>query len=113
MSHAIAINDHGVAPAAARLGRATTTRFSKIVLFRIRTWRHHLGDLDVPHGRLIEGRGDHLALHRALHVGDFLGPFMISQKQAAMAAAASEIGELRATCQALRDQLDRIRGSAQ
>src|ERR1700730_11842711 len=29
---------------------------------------HHLGDLDVAHRRLVEGRGDHLALHRALHV---------------------------------------------
>jgi hypothetical protein len=27
-------------------------------------------DLDVAHRRLVEGRGDHLALHRALHVGD-------------------------------------------
>ncbi len=33
----------------------------------------HFGDLDVPHRGLVEGRGDDLALHRALHVGDFLG----------------------------------------
>ena len=33
---------------------------------------HHLGDLDVTHRRFVEGRGDHLALHRALHVRDFL-----------------------------------------
>ena len=31
---------------------------------------HHLGDLHVAGGGLVEGRGDHLALHRALHVGD-------------------------------------------
>ena len=37
---------------------------------------HHLGDLDVAHRRLVEGRGDHLALHRALHVGDFLRPLV-------------------------------------
>ena len=29
----------------------------------------HLGDLHVARGRLVEGGGDHLALHRALHVG--------------------------------------------
>ncbi len=34
---------------------------------------HHLGDLDVTHRRLVEGRGHYLALHRALHVRDFLG----------------------------------------
>ena len=33
---------------------------------------HHLGDLDVAHRRLVEGRRHDLALHRALHVGDFL-----------------------------------------
>ena len=31
----------------------------------------HLGHLDVPLRRLVEGGGDDLALHRALHVGDF------------------------------------------
>ena len=40
---------------------------------------HHLGDLDVAAGRLVEGRGDDLALHRALHVGDFLGPLVDQQ----------------------------------
>ena len=40
---------------------------------------HHLGDLDVAHRRLVEGRGDHLALHRALHVGDFLRPLVDQQ----------------------------------
>ena len=39
----------------------------------------HLGDLDVAHRRLVEGRGNHLALHRALHVGDFLRP-LVDQK---------------------------------
>src|SRR4030095_183878 len=33
---------------------------------------HHVGDLDVPLRRLVEGGGDHLALHGPLHVGDFL-----------------------------------------
>jgi hypothetical protein len=33
---------------------------------------HHLGDLHVPLRRLVEGRGDDLALHRPLHVGDLL-----------------------------------------
>ncbi len=32
---------------------------------------HHFGDLHVARGRLVEGRGHDLALHRALHVGDF------------------------------------------
>ena len=32
----------------------------------------HFGDLDMAHGRLVEGRGDDLAVHRALHVGDLL-----------------------------------------
>ncbi len=40
---------------------------------------HHLGDLHVARCRLVEGRGNHLALHRALHVGDFLGA-LIDQK---------------------------------
>ena len=40
---------------------------------------HHLGDLDVAHRRLVEGRGNHLALHRALHVGDFLRPLVDQQ----------------------------------
>ncbi len=33
---------------------------------------HHLGHLNVARGGLVEGGRDHLALHRALHVGDFL-----------------------------------------
>ncbi len=37
---------------------------------------HHLGDLHVARRRLVEGRGNDLALHRALHVGDFLGPLV-------------------------------------
>jgi len=36
----------------------------------------HLGDLHVTLGRLVEGRGNHLALHRALHIGDFFGPLV-------------------------------------
>jgi hypothetical protein len=40
---------------------------------------HHLGDLDVALRRLVEGRGDDLALHRALHVGDFLRPLVDQQ----------------------------------
>ena len=37
---------------------------------------HHFGDLDVAHRGLVEGRGDDFALHRALHVRDFLGPLV-------------------------------------
>ncbi len=40
---------------------------------------HHLGDLDVAHRRFVEGRGNHLALHRALHVGDFFRPLVDQQ----------------------------------
>src|SRR3546814_17666038 len=40
---------------------------------------HHFGDLDVAVGGLVEGRGDDLALHRTLHVGDFLGPLVDQQ----------------------------------
>ena len=36
-------------------------------------------DLHVARGRLVEGRGDDLALHRALHVGDFLRPLVDEQ----------------------------------
>jgi hypothetical protein len=45
----------------------------------LRLLDHHLGDLHVARGRLVEGRGDHLALHRALHVGDFLRPLVDQQ----------------------------------
>src|SRR5437667_2163791 len=37
---------------------------------------HHVGDLDVALGWLVEGGRDHLALHRPLHVGDFLRPLV-------------------------------------
>ncbi len=40
---------------------------------------HHFGNLDVPHRRLVEGRGNDLALHRALHVGDFFRPLVDEQ----------------------------------
>ena len=39
----------------------------------------HLGNLDVTGRRLVKGRGDDLAIDRALHVGDFLGP-LVDQK---------------------------------
>ncbi len=38
--------------------------------------QHHFRHLDVALRRLIERRADHLALDRALHVGDFLGPLV-------------------------------------
>jgi hypothetical protein len=41
--------------------------------------QHHLGHLHVSVGGLVEGRADHFAVHRALHVGDFLGPFVDEQ----------------------------------
>ena len=34
----------------------------------------HLGHVGVVLGRLVEGRGDDLALDRAAHVGDLFGP---------------------------------------
>ncbi len=40
---------------------------------------HHFGDLDVASGGLVEGGGDNLTLHAALHVGDFLGPLVDQQ----------------------------------
>src|SRR5215213_5592782 len=40
---------------------------------------YHLGDLHMARGRFVEGRGDHLAFHRALHVGDFLRPLVDQQ----------------------------------
>ncbi len=40
---------------------------------------HHFGDLDVALGGLVEGRGNDLAVDRALHVGDFLRPLVDQQ----------------------------------
>ena len=40
---------------------------------------HHLRDLHVAGGGLVEGGGDHLALHRALHVRHLLGPLVDEQ----------------------------------
>ena len=40
---------------------------------------HHLGDLHVARGRLVEGRADDFAAHRALHLGHFLGPLVDQQ----------------------------------
>jgi hypothetical protein len=40
---------------------------------------HELGDLHVVLGGLVEGRGDDLALDRALHVGDLLGSLVDEQ----------------------------------
>ena len=40
---------------------------------------HHLGDLDVARGRLVEGRAYNLTLDRARHVGDLLGPLVDQQ----------------------------------
>ena len=40
---------------------------------------HHLGHLHVTRGRFVEGRADHFALHRALHVGDFFRPLVDQQ----------------------------------
>jgi len=43
---------------------------------------HHFGDLDMAvWWELVESRGDHLALDRALHVGDFLGTLVDQQHQ--------------------------------
>ena len=40
---------------------------------------HHLRDLDVAAGRLVEGAGDDFAAHRARHLGDFLGTLVDQQ----------------------------------
>jgi hypothetical protein len=39
----------------------------------LRLLDHHLGDLHVARGRLVEGGGHHLAAHGARHLGHFLG----------------------------------------
>ncbi len=39
----------------------------------------HFRHLDVAGGRLVEGRGDHLAVDRALHIGDLLGALIDQQ----------------------------------
>ncbi len=39
----------------------------------------HFGDLHVACGRLVEGRGDDFAAHRALHLGHFLRPLVDQQ----------------------------------
>src|SRR5690606_16250052 len=39
----------------------------------------HLGDLHVARRRFVEGRGNDLAPHRALHLGDFLGALVDQQ----------------------------------
>ena len=45
----------------------------------LRLLDHHLGDLHVTRRRLVEGRADDLALHRALHVGDLFRPLVDEQ----------------------------------
>ena len=45
----------------------------------LRPFDRHLGDLGVLVARLVEGRGDHLALDRALHVGDLFGALVDEQ----------------------------------
>ena len=40
---------------------------------------HHLGDLHVTRSRLVEGRADHFAAHRTLHVRDFFRAFVDQQ----------------------------------
>ena len=40
---------------------------------------HHFRHLHVPGGRFVEGAGNHLAAHGALHLGDFLGPLVDEQ----------------------------------
>ncbi len=40
---------------------------------------HHFGNLHMARRRFVEGRGNHLALHRTLHVGHFFGAFVDQQ----------------------------------
>ena len=42
----------------------------------LRLFDHHLGHLNMPRGRLVEGRGHDLSAHRALHVSHLLGPLI-------------------------------------
>ncbi len=41
--------------------------------------QHHLGHLDVPFGRFVEGGGDNLTLDGTLHVGHFFGALINEQ----------------------------------
>ena len=43
--------------------------------------QHHVRHLHVARGRLVEGRRDHFAANRPLHVGDFLGALIHEQHQ--------------------------------
>ena len=45
----------------------------------LRLLQHHLRHLHVAVGGLVEGGRDDLAVHRALHVGHFLGPLVDEQ----------------------------------
>jgi len=45
----------------------------------LRLFDHHLGHLHVTRCRFIEGGGDDLTLHGALHLGDFFGPLVDEQ----------------------------------
>ena len=40
---------------------------------------NHFSDLHVTRSGFIKGGGDNLTLHRTLHIGNFLGPFVDQQ----------------------------------
>jgi len=84
---------------------------------------HHLGDLDVARRRLVKGGRHHLALHRALHVGHFLGPLvdqhLARRRQAAEARAveaaasfARAIGAQEQVLRGFRDEFQSQPGQA-
>src|SRR5947208_389944 len=61
---------HGVVGARQARDRVEQDHHVLLVLDQaLRLLDHHLGDLHVARGRLVEGRGHHLAAHRARHLG--------------------------------------------
>ena len=72
--------DHGVVSAREAGDRVQQDHHVLLVLHQpLGLLDHHVGDLDVPGRRLVEGRGDHLAPDVPLHVRDLLGPLVDQQ----------------------------------
>ena len=72
--------DHGVVGARQARDRVEQDHHVLLVLDQaLRLLDHHLGDLHVALRRLVEGRRDHLAVDRPLHVGHFFGPLVDEQ----------------------------------
>ena len=72
--------DHGVVGARQARDRVEQDHHVLLVLDQaLGLLDHHLGDLHVALRRLVERRRDHLAVDRALHVGDFFRPLVDQQ----------------------------------